>query len=241
MRDILFPNSAYTETEFTFDETSDVEWDRKRNSLYWAGSTTGGYATDDNWQFFQRQRCVELAQNPRKADYYLRVKVGVAKGMVASFDGRLFNVAFTHIFQRERKSCRDHNACFKTKSWANKDETLKLKLAFDVDGNGISGRFYKSFASKPVMLKQTLLREWYDDCLVSWLHYVPVSQSMEELPELASYLTLTETGQRITKQIALNGREWYSRSFRRADLGLYIYRVLLEMTRVQDPERMPHS
>ncbi|RGP70284.1 hypothetical protein FSPOR_4186 [Fusarium sporotrichioides] len=242
MRDILFPSPAYTETEFTYDETSDVEWDRKRNSLYWAGSTTGGYASDDNWQLFHRQRFVELAQNLRKVNYYLRVKDGVAKRMMSSFlNGRLFNVAFTRIFQCERKFCRDQDAYFKTKSWVHKDEALKSKLAFDIDGNGISGRFYKLLASKSVPLKQTLLREWHDDRLVPWLHYIPVSQSMEELPELVSYLALTEPGQRIAKEIAVNGREWYAKSFRQADLGLYMYRVLLEMARLLDPERTPES
>ncbi|QPC69420.1 hypothetical protein HYE68_000172 [Fusarium pseudograminearum] len=79
MRDILFPSPAYTETEFIYNETSDMEWDLKRNSLYWAGSTTGGYATDSNWQLFHRQRFVEVAQNLKKKNYYLRVKDGVAK------------------------------------------------------------------------------------------------------------------------------------------------------------------
>ncbi|KAM0229425.1 hypothetical protein ACHAPO_009968 [Fusarium lateritium] len=240
MRDILFPSPAYTETEFIYDETSDVEWDQKRNSLYWAGSTTGGYATDTNWQHFHRQRFVDKAQNRGKRNYYLRIKDGVTKRVTSSFlNGRLFNVAFTRIFQCERKSCRDQDAYFGTNSWVDKDEALKSKLAFDIDGNGISGRFYKLLASRSVPLKQTLLREWHDDRLVPWLHYVPVSQGMEELPELVSYLTLTKSGQRIAKEIAVNGREWYARAFRESDLGLYMYRLLLEVSRLQDPERTP--
>ncbi|UZP36988.1 hypothetical protein NXS19_004804 [Fusarium pseudograminearum] len=240
MKDILFPSPAYTETEFIYNETYDIEWDLKRNNLYWAGSTTGGYATDSNWQLFHRQRFVEVAQNLRKNNYYLRVKDGVAKRVRSSFlNGRLFNVAFTRIFQCQRQSCRDQDAYFGTKSWVDKDEALKSKLAFDIDGNGISGRFYKLLASRSVPLKQTLLQEWHDDRLMPWLHYVPVSQSMEELPELVSFLTLTESGQRIGKEISVNGREWYARSFRQADLGLYMYRLLLEMARLQDAGRMP--
>ncbi|KAH6991866.1 hypothetical protein EDB82DRAFT_544712 [Fusarium venenatum] len=226
MRDILFPSPAYTESEFIYDEASDVEWDQKRNGLYWAGSTTGGYATNTNWQLFHRQRFVELAQNQKKRNYYLRIENGVAKRVESSFlNGRLFNVAFTRIFQCERKSCRDQDAHFGIKAWVDKDAALKSKLAFDIDGNGISGRFYKLLASKSMPLKQTLLREWHDDRLVPWLHYVPVSQSMEELPELVSFLTLTKSGQRIAKEIAMNGREW----------------LLLEMARLQNTERTPGS
>ncbi|MGG6497011.1 UNVERIFIED_CONTAM: glycosyl transferase family 90, partial [Bacteroidetes bacterium 56_B9] len=86
-------------------------------------------------------------------------------------------------------------AYFRTKPWADKYKAFRSKLTFDMDGNGISGRYYQLLASKSVVLKQTLLREWHDDRLVPWAHYVPVSQGLEELPELVSYLTTSVRGQ----------------------------------------------
>ncbi|KAH7199439.1 hypothetical protein DER44DRAFT_871883 [Fusarium oxysporum] len=213
MGDILIPSPAYTELEFLYDESRDIDWGRKRDSLYWAGSTTGGY-------------------------HYLRTKGGVVQKVKSSFlDGRLFDVVFTRIFQCQRKACRDQDAYFNTKSWVDKDEALKSKLAFDIDGNGISGSYYKLLASMSVPIKQTLFQEWHDDRLIPWLHYIPISQSMEELPELVFYLTSTASGKEVARQIAKRGRQWHTRAFREVDMGLYVYRLLLEMARLQDPQR----
>ncbi|KAF5252675.1 hypothetical protein FANTH_2365 [Fusarium anthophilum] len=240
MSDILIPSPAYTEQEFIYDESRDVDWGRKRDKLYWAGSTTGGFALDTHWQLFHRQRFVELTQNLRatKCYHYLRTKGGIMQKVKSSFlNGRLFDVTFTRIFQCQRKACRDQDAYFNTKSWVDKDEALKSTLAFDIDGNGISGRYYKLLASKSAPMKQTLFQEWHDDRLIPWLHYVPVSQSMEELPELVFYLTSTASGKEIARQIAERGRQWHARAFREVDMGLYVYRLLLEMARLQDPQR----
>lgn len=239
MGDILYPSPAYNESEFQYEYAHDVEWEKKRNNLYWAGSTTGGFALDDQWQHFQRQRFVELAQNSKKRQYnYLQENGGVISRVKSSFlNSRLFDVAFTKIFQCERRQCRDQRAYFTVKSWADKDQPLRSRLVFDLDGNGISGRYYKLLASKSVPLKQTLLREWHDDRLVPWVHYIPVSQSMEELPELVSYLTSTEAGRKIAKEIAEQGRKWFSKAFRDVDLSIYSYRLLLELARLQDPNR----
>lgn len=239
MGDILFPSPAYIESEFQYADAHDIEWDKKRNNLYWAGSTTGGFALDDKWRYYHRQTFVKLAQNLEKRQhYYLREKNGVIGRAESWFlNSRLFDVAFTRIFQCERSLCRDQRAYFDVKPWADKDRALRSRLVFDIDGNGISGRYYKLLASKSVPLKQTLLREWHDERLVPWLHYIPVSQSMDELPELVLYLTSTETGQRRAKEIAEQGRDWFFKAFRESDLSIYTYRLLLELARLQDPGR----
>ncbi|SCV36251.1 related to capsule-associated protein [Fusarium fujikuroi] len=161
----------------------------------------------------------------------------VQKVKSSFLNGRLFDVTFTRIFQCQRKACGDQDAYFDTKSWVDKDEALKSTLAFDIDGNGISGRYYKLLASMSVPIKQTLFLEWHDDRLIPWLHYIPVSQSMEELPELVFYLTSTPSGKEVARQIARQGRQWHTRAFREVDMGLYVYRLLLEMAKLQDPQR----
>nr|UWK20116.1 glycosyltransferase family 90 protein [Trichoderma polysporum] len=239
MGDILFPSPAYLELEFTYDDTREIGWDEKKNNLYWAGSTTGAFASKANWSSYHRQRFVKLAQNiERQQYYYLREVGGTIQRVASSFlNGRLFDVAFTRIFQCERKYCRDQKRTFKVGEWADKDKALRSRLVFDLDGNGISGRFYKLLASKSAPLKQTLLREWHDDRLVPWVHYIPVSQSLEELPELVLYLTSTESGQRCAREIAEQGRDWFFKALRETDMAVYTYRLLLELARLQDPSR----
>lgn len=239
MGDILYPSPAYMEPEFRYVDANDVEWDSKRNNLYWAGSTTGGYAQDEHWRHYHRQRFVELAQNLRRRRFtYLREIDGVLSRVQSFFlNSRIFDVAFTRIFQCEKRYCRDQRAYFDVKSWEDKDQAFRSRLVFDVDGNGISGRYYKLLASRSTPLKQTLLREWHDERLVPWVHYVPVSQGMEELPELVSHLTSSEAGREGARTVAEQGREWFHKALREVDRTIYIYRLFLELARLQDPRR----
>ncbi|KAF5584127.1 beta-1 2-xylosyltransferase 1 [Fusarium pseudocircinatum] len=239
MGDILFPSPAYVEEEFQYDKSHDIPWSEKKNNLYWTGSTTGGYALDDQWRNHQRQRFVTLAQNLGKQEHtYLRERNGVISSIKSWFlNGRLYDVGFTRIFQCDRKFCRDQKTFFPVKPWADKDAALHSKLAFDLDGNGISGRYYKLLSSNTLPLKQALLREWHDERLVPWVHYIPVSQSLEELPELVSYLTSNEAGQRVAEKVARQGREWMGKAVREVDMTIYTWRLLLELARLQDPMR----
>jgi len=156
---------------------------------------------------------------------------------VVFWNVRLFDAAFTRVFQCVRAACQDQRSYFKLRSWEHSDRAFQSRLAFDIDGNGIRGRYYKLLASKSTPLKQTLLREWHDDRLVPWVHYIPVSQSMAELPELVTYLTSTENGQRLAENIADKGWMWSTKALRIDDMAIYSYRLLIELARLQDPRR----
>ncbi|KAJ4392545.1 hypothetical protein N0V85_006961, partial [Neurospora sp. IMI 360204] len=181
MSDILYPSAAYIESGFVYDPTRDIPWEQKSNNLYWAGSTTGGYASSssssssEQWKSFHRQRFVALAQNLNHQPHtYLRSLNGVITRFASPFlNSRLFSVFFTRFQFCSPSTCRAQRSFFRTKSYADKDEAFGSRLVFDLDGNGISGRYYKLLASNSAVLKQTLLREWHDDRLVPWVHYFP--------------------------------------------------------------------
>lgn len=126
MGDLLFPSPAYIEPEFRYDETHDIEWEKKENKLYWAGSTTGGFVQNESWRNYHRQRFVKLSQNlERKQHSYIQERDGIVGPEKSTFlNNRLFDVAFTRIFQCERRYCRDQRAYFKCKSWADKDRAF---------------------------------------------------------------------------------------------------------------------
>ncbi|KAI0430296.1 hypothetical protein F5Y09DRAFT_331184 [Xylaria sp. FL1042] len=238
--DLLYPSSAYLEEDrFSYHDNHDVDWDKKQNNLYWAGSTTGGANHPEQWRNLHRHRFVELAQNlKRRVFSYLREKNGVIGRVASSFlNGRLYDVAFTNVLQCDTKACQEQRQYFRIKTWASGDRPFHSRLVFDLDGNGISGRYYKLLASKSLPLKQTLIREWHDERLMPWIHFIPVSQSMEELPELVFYLTSTESGQRRAREIAERGRQWYKQAFRDVDVVIYMYRLFLELARLEDPDR----
>ncbi|KAI8946105.1 hypothetical protein F4801DRAFT_583754 [Xylaria longipes] len=240
MGDLLYPSSAYIEEDrFRYHDDHDIDWDKKNNNLYWAGSTTGGHGRTAQWQHLHRQRFVELAQHlTNRPLYYLQERNGVIARVRSLFlDGRLYDVAFANVLQCDTKSCKEQRQYFKRKPWASGDRPFLSRLVFDLDGNGISGRYYKLLASKSAPLKQTLFREWHDDRLIPWVHYIPVSQSLEELPELVFYLTSTESGQERAREIAEQGQQWFFQAFREIDIVIYFYRFLLELARLQDPDR----
>ncbi|ESA42309.1 glycosyltransferase family 90 protein [Neurospora crassa] len=246
MSDILYPSAAYIESGFIYDPTRDIPWEQKSNNLYWAGSTTGGYSSDSSsssansqWKSFHRQRFVSLAQNlNRQRHTYLRSLNGAITRVTSPFlNSRLFSVFFTRFQFCSPATCRAQRSFFRTKSYADKDEALHSRLVFDLDGNGISGRYYKLLASNSAVLKQTLLREWHDDRLVPWVHYFPVSLGMEEVPELVMYLTSTEEGRQKAREVAEGGKEWWGKALRERDMGVYLYRLLLEVGRLQDAGR----
>lgn len=243
MGDILFPSPAYIEQEFLYDNAQDTPWEKKRNNLYWAGSTTGAFAEADNWRDYHRHRFVAFAQKLESRGYdYLREQGGLITRVKSYFlNSRLFDVAFTRVFQCAAPHCRSQTAFFNTKPWAASSSALSSRLVFDTDGNGISGRFYKLLASNSVPLKQTLLREWHDERLVPWVHYIPVSLGMEELPELVVFLTQTERGWERAREVAEMGKAWSERALRRVDLSVYMFRLLLELARVQDLKREAFS
>ncbi|KND87665.1 hypothetical protein TOPH_07696 [Tolypocladium ophioglossoides CBS 100239] len=219
MGDVLFPSPAYGEGEFAYDEGRDVPWERKRNALYWAGSTTGAYASDDDgWRRFHRHRLAALAQclekGERQRHWYLGSDEGGRVRRRASslpLNGRLWDVAFTRMVQCRGAACGAQPTRFDTRRWADKDAALRSRLVFDVDGNGISGRFGKLLASRSASrsapLKQTLLREWHDERLAAWVHYVPVSQGLGELPELVAWLTGSEAGRARARRVGGAGDE----------------------------------
>jgi len=250
MGDFLFPSPAYNESNFIYSPSHDIPWSSKRNNLYWAGSTTGGFATDDpnasppepnQWLHFQRQRFVALAQNlipGRKYQYLRSSNNGVLQSFKSTFlNLKLYSVSFTNLLQCTFRTCHSQRTFFRLDPWSPSNKALHSTLVFDIDGNGISGRYYKFLASKSAVLKQTVLREWHDERLVPWVHFVPVSLGMEEVPELVQFLAGTERGREVARGVAEEGKRWFERAVRGVDRGVYVYRLMVEMARVQDPGR----
>ncbi|KAK3304660.1 uncharacterized protein B0T15DRAFT_418913 [Chaetomium strumarium] len=267
MSDILFPAPAYlVEPEFRYNASADIPWSQKANHLYWAGSTTGAVSsTHNSWRHFHRQRFISLAQNldpPAEGHTYLR-EVPPSSSSSSSpsssppsstttnhtpsitpihsrfLNSRLYDVHPTRIFQCSHPlPCREQASHFRHIAWQDRDAALRARLVFDLDGNGISGRFHKLLASGSLVLKQTLLREWHDDRLVPWAHYIPVSVgTMAEVPELVQWFLESDRGKGKAREVAEGGKEWFARAMREVDVKIYLWRLMLELARVVDEGR----
>jgi hypothetical protein len=244
MGDIPFPAAAYLNPAFSYNASEDMPWENKTYGVYWAGSTTGSFqeAAGQAWKQDHRQRFVSFANNlePREHTYLSRSSGSKTwqKRTSSVLDQSLYAVHFTDIVQYADEATNDTiRKYFQIHEKEHREEAFKYTLTFDLDGNGHSGRFYRLLNSFSLPLKQTVFREWHDERLQPWLHYVPISLGMEDLPEVVRYLADEEEGREVAALLAERGRQWSLRALRPVDQAIYVFRLMLELARLQDPGR----
>jgi hypothetical protein len=245
MGDILYPVPYYAihadDVKF-YNATADLDWEDKTNDLYWAGSNNGGYFDNRNWEKSHRHRFVAQAANLYKTAFQFLNASTPGKWTTHSAEdpGKdLYNVAFTDVWPHlcDEKQCEEQKQFYPMKSEVPSNEQFRHRLLIDIDGNSYSGRFYAHLRSKSLSLKQTIFKEWHDDRLVPWVHYVPVSMGLKELPELVRYLVTTDEGSQLAHAIAEEGRLWHDKVLRKEDMQVYMFRLILEYRRLLDPNR----
>ncbi|KAJ5024412.1 hypothetical protein PSV08DRAFT_227664 [Bipolaris maydis] len=240
--DIMYPSPWYTAKmdQGVYKDEDDPLWEQKARNLYWAGSTTGSYSWNGTWRYSHRQRFVELVQTLNRTShmYLEESKSGHWTDYKAVENHNdLFDAKLTAIIQCDDKDCEEQKKFFTLGEKEERSRQFHSQFVFDVDGNSFSGRFYTLLRSRSVVLKQTVLREWHDERLVPWVHFIPISLSMDELPEVMRYMTTHEDGKRRAKEIADAGREWHGKFLRKEDFTIYLYRLMLELARIMDPNR----
>ncbi|KAK8183043.1 glycosyl transferase family 90-domain-containing protein [Phyllosticta capitalensis] len=241
--DLLLPAPIYRRfyREHMYDESQDVPWEEKHPTLYWAGSTTGSRQNDvTDWKKAHRQRFVAKAQHLQNSTqtFLTEAEPGVWKAFNSTdVLSKLYDARFTAVIQCDSAACNSEKDYFHPSDRVQPSESLRSRFLFDLDGNAYSGRFYVLLRSHSAVLKQTIFQEWHDERLFPWVHYVPVSMSMDELPETMRFLALTDRGDAIAQRVAEQGREWRMKALREEDQIVYMYRLLLEYSRVLRDDR----
>lgn len=241
-QDILYPSPDYLDSyrSHKYNEKDDGPWVNKTNKMYWSGSDTGGFAIGAEWRNFHRQRFVELfSDNEKRVSLMKRAR----SGKWETYDEKmaqisnLADVKLTALDACTEEACDDEKEHLHI---GDRDEPSKMheyRYLFDVDGMGRTERYYKLLGSRSTVLKQTMHQEWHDDRLIPWVHYIPISLGMDELPETLRFLTQTEKGQEISKSVADAGRDWQQKALREKDMELAFLRILLEYGRLYGAER----
>jgi hypothetical protein len=241
--DIMYPSPWYTEkmAQGNYKDDEDPTWELKADKLYWAGSTTGSHSWNSSWKHAHRQRFVSLVQtlNQTTHKYLEEFQPGIWASYETVEDHHdLFDVKLTAIIQCDDKDCKEQERFFTLGEKEDRSQQFFSRFIFDTDGNSFSGRYYTLLQSRSVVLKQTVLREWHDERLIPWVHYIPVSLSMNELPEIMRYMTSHEDGKRRAKEIGDASREWFGKVLRKEDFTIYLYRLMLELARIMNPNRV---
>ena len=247
-QDILYPSPDYIDgyRNHDYNETEDPLWENKTDQLYWTGSDTGGFASGNNWRHFHRQRFVDMVTNNNNEISLLqRVKSGrfgksarwkERKETMASLSD-LVHVHFTSMDICDGSACDEEKVALPVGEGEGRSAGYGSKFLFDVDGMGRTQRYYRLLGSRSTVFKQTMYQEWHDDRIVPWVHFVPVSLGMRELPEILNFMAKDERGQAIAKNIADAGRQWQQTALREEDMDLAFLRIMLEYARLTSDER----
>lgn len=94
---------------------------------------------------------------------------------------------------------------------------------FMIQSNAICDYGNVSSPNPGTVFKMAMFQERHDDRLIPWVHYVPISLKMTELPGTLRFLGETERGQEIAKNVAEQGSDWAVQVLRQDDLGFAVF------------------
>ena len=232
-QDILYPSPWYWSNKVPYDEKNDYAWDKKKNKLYWRGSTTGGFSRDGGWRRQHRQIFVEKINALDKT----KVLQNISTTAVADWSvkeaprtdyKRLMDVHFAHVGQCDEGDCNAQREFFEIVKPDKQHDAWQYKYLLDIDGNAFSGRFYAFLKSMSLVYKMAVFREWHEEWLRPWVHYVPLGLKGDEYVESVRYFNDEPDGQVQATKLALQGREWADQVLRNEDFEVWFFRLLLE-------------
>ncbi|CDR99890.1 related to capsule-associated protein-like protein [Sporisorium scitamineum] len=252
-----YGNPNYRLNTFFKDE---IPYSQKKTSLYWRGSNTGS-RTDLQFAFQnQRARLIMMAHQMKHKATELAARVKTATPLtltpadynrinmpnmpttfsntqlsaLSRLDATSIDMNFVdlHYCDALPKFCQEWKSTIPLAAHQPPQTAFQNKFLMDLDGNSMSCRFYRMLDSNSLVFKQTVYVEWHDDRIVPWLHYVPVSMSMEEIPVLVDFFANHEKGRLLGKMMADKSKEWAGSALRKVDLSVYTYRQMLELAHI---------
>lgn len=238
-QDIAVPSPFYYEDMSSFDPESSVSWEEKTAQIYWRGRTTGGHSQNGSWRNLQRQRIIGNLTHPQSPQHVMHQKTDAACTLRhdANWEVReanqsqvqgYFNAHFTDIIDCDNDCDEERQFFDDVVEPEPQSNAWKFRYLLDMDGHAYSGRFYAFLRSKSLPFKMTFFREWHENVLMPWVHYVPVNKDGKELAELVRFFEHGALGQEIAKSIAEEGRSWAARALRNDDIDVYMFRLFLE-------------
>jgi hypothetical protein len=231
--DILYPSPWYWYGKVPYKDADDLDWAEKEDKFWWRGSTTGGFSRDGGWRRQHRQHVVQKVNSNDQAKILVNRGEGndedwVVKSVPRSDFREIFDIFFSHVGQCDPGDCDAQKEFFTIKKQAKQTEAWKYKYLLDMDGNAFSGRFYAFLKSKSLVYKLAVFREWHNEWLRPWVHFIPLSLRGDEWVEAIRWFAGEATGKKEAERLAMQGREWADKVLRNEDLEVWFFRLLLE-------------
>lgn len=125
-------------------------------------------------------------------------------------------------------------------------------ITMDTD-NGPPREFLRTLRSSSVPFYASIFKEWYTERLTPWVHFVPIDLRFHALHSTLAYfvgIEKKEDDPRLNGRpaamagrekdgnwIAEQGKQWAGKAIRKADMEVYLFRLLLEWGRVINDNR----
>ncbi|KAK1087051.1 hypothetical protein LTR48_002966 [Friedmanniomyces endolithicus] len=243
-QDILYPSPWYWYGKVSYSSNQDMDWKAKISSLWWRGSTTGGFSRDGGWRRQHRQQMIGKLNAPDTAHVLMDTKrnpEGVpewqVKGVPRLDYKALIDVHFSHVGQCDPGDCDAQREFFDIAPPVDQQDAWKYRYLLDIDGNAFSGRFYAFLKSRSLTFKMAVFREWHEEWIKPWVHYIPLSLRGEEALETVRYLSAEAEGKLQAVRMAEASTEWAGKVLRNEDFEVWFFRLLLEYGRAVDDNR----
>ena len=142
----------------------------------------------------------------------------------------LFDVKFSRIWPDlcTGEAFDAQNREFDIAPFEDQQDLWKWKFLLDVDGMGLSDRFYLMMKSKSLVFKCAMFREWHNEWLWPWVHYVPLGLNGSDWFETVRFFAHEEIGHFLGERMANESYIWSNRVLRNEDLEVWMFRLLLE-------------
>lgn len=211
--DILYPYWSFLwlqdESEshsYSFNKAWKIDeqkWKRKKNIAIWRGSTTGGFYSNSSWKQMKRTILVEKCKSLRD----------------------LCDAMFVDFPQTEPGVQQQIQSVFGTSERLNQTQMYDYKYLIILDGNfGAASRVVHALASGSlVLLQETQYYEFFYYSLRPYIHYIPLSKSLEDLE---SKLRWVKANDEKAKIIVQNSMQWAAEYVNRDFIDRY-YKELL--------------
>ncbi|OJA20997.1 hypothetical protein AZE42_09122 [Rhizopogon vesiculosus] len=218
--------------------SDDPPWEKKTDErLVWRGSNTGiSHRVDTRWRNAHRDRLVSYVNNMTGTLDILHSPLNDSEPVggptllrKAHVNPALFDIQFAgQPGACPSELCDSLHEIFDWRRPQNTSQAGRYKYAFDIDGNGWSGRFKRLITSNSLVFKTTIYPEWYMDRIAPWVHYVPVQLDLSDLHDTLIFFRGGVSGEGahedMAQKIATAGREWSKKFWRREDLTAYMFR-----------------
>ncbi|KAK3675854.1 hypothetical protein LTR78_004495 [Recurvomyces mirabilis] len=268
--DILYPSAWNYIDKAKYappEERPDPSYMDKNTTLFWRGATSEGVSHGmGQWRGMTRQRFVHLANNingsgaaqpllipqaPFVEGRHTHSQLAYSNVPIADLaDALSTDVHVVEFIARcGGRDCPQQETEFgPLVAPTDFQDHWQYKFLLDLDGAGFSGRFLPFLQSHSLPFKAGIFREWWDDRVTAWQHFVPLDVRGHGMWATLAYfagVNGTINGRHVAvgahldegERIAERGRTWANQVLRKEDMEIYFFRLLLEWGRLTDDAR----